>query len=324
MNVYKYLTVCLLGVLLLSACSTISGRPVPETPPPNEPVSSNTPTAEPGAKQTPGGQVIVGENAIVEEIQVMILESFPVQVNALVRGSLPDGCTTIGEITSTQEGDTFNITILTERPEEALCTEALVPFEETVSLDVASLPAGTYTVRAYDQTETFTLQTDNVIEEPATCPEPGAGEQQFTRRIEQTGAAFCFLFPQDFNILGSGAADFFQLIGPQHGEGPEPVSAGLTIATVEASGRSLQQYVQEKIEEYPDMTFTPQEITLDGEEAIRIDEFPGRFPQRMIFAERNGLVYELAFSPAEETFAEAKADMERLYEGVTNSWTFPK
>jgi hypothetical protein len=323
MKIPKYFPIFLLGFLLLSACGALSNAALPGHQPTAKPASSDTTTPEPDGEQPPSGEGIVGEKAIVEEIQVLILESFPVQVNALMRGSLPNGCTTIQAITSSREGNTFNITILTERPVGAVCSEALIPFEESVSLDVAQLLAGTYTVKAYDQTAVFTLQTDNVAQEPATCPEPSAGQLQFSRRIEQTGAAFCFLFPQDFNILGSGAPDFFQLIGPQYGEGPEPVSAGLTIATINASGRSLQQYVQEKLGEYPDMTITPEDIALGSESAISLDEFPGRLLHRMVFAERNGLIYELAFSPADEVFPEAKADMERLYESAISSWTFP-
>jgi hypothetical protein len=38
---------------------------------------------------------------------------------------------------------------------------AIVPFEETISLDVEGLPAGEYTVQYGDLYETFTLEQDN-------------------------------------------------------------------------------------------------------------------------------------------------------------------
>jgi hypothetical protein len=38
---------------------------------------------------------------------------------------------------------------------------AIVPFEEIISLDVEGLPAGEYTVKYGDLTETFTLEQDN-------------------------------------------------------------------------------------------------------------------------------------------------------------------
>jgi hypothetical protein len=250
------------------------------------------------------------------------MESFPVQVNAVISGSLRDGCTTIQKMVSQREGDNFTVTIFTQRPAELSCTEALVPFEETISLEVTGLPAGTYAVQAYDRTASFTLEVDNVIQEATSCQEPGADQQLFSRTIEQTGAAFCFLFPQDFNILGSGAPDFFQLIGPQYGQGPEPVSASLTIATLNPEGLSLEQYVQEKLDEYPDFTFSPQEITLDGEPAFIVDKYPGRLLHRMVYTEHGGLLYEIAFGPVEESIPEPTADMERLYELVMSSWGF--
>jgi hypothetical protein len=38
---------------------------------------------------------------------------------------------------------------------------AIVPFEETVSLDVEGLPAGEYTVEVGELSQTFTLEQDN-------------------------------------------------------------------------------------------------------------------------------------------------------------------
>lgn len=118
----------------------------------------------------PSGGVIEGQ-AVIEQIDLMILESFPVQVNANLSGNLADGCTTIDEtvITYVESTKTFEIAVSTTRPADALCTEALVPFEQNVSLDVLGLPAGDYTVRAGDASASFNLAVDNVIpdiEEP--------------------------------------------------------------------------------------------------------------------------------------------------------------
>jgi inhibitor of cysteine peptidase len=78
-----------------------------------------------------------------------------------VRGNLPDGCTYLDEFEVEREGDTFEIAVWTVRDPEAMCTMALVPFEETVSLDVAGLEAGEYTVVVQDQTASFRLDVDN-------------------------------------------------------------------------------------------------------------------------------------------------------------------
>jgi inhibitor of cysteine peptidase len=89
------------------------------------------------------------------------MESFPVQVSVDLSGYLPDGCTTIYEITAPREEQTFTIDIVTRKPVDVACTMAIVPFEETISLAVEDLPAGEYTVQYGDLYETFTLEQDN-------------------------------------------------------------------------------------------------------------------------------------------------------------------
>ncbi len=117
----------------------------------------------------PAGEPVSGDqdmvftsDAVVQEISVLIMESDPVQVRALLRGYLPDGCTSIYEVQTDREDDTFTVRIVTQRPDgEVACTMAIVPFDEEVDLDVAGLPAGEYTVRADEIRETFILDTDN-------------------------------------------------------------------------------------------------------------------------------------------------------------------
>jgi inhibitor of cysteine peptidase len=90
------------------------------------------------------------------------MESFPVQVKVNVTGNLPDGCTSIvGSKAEFIDNNTFVLSIYTERPEDLMCTMALVPFEESITLDVNGLAAGTYTVKGFDLEESFTLDVDN-------------------------------------------------------------------------------------------------------------------------------------------------------------------
>jgi hypothetical protein len=113
--------------------------------------------------------------ASVETIDILILESFPVQVNVVARGNLPDGCTTLDEVIQERDGNTFQVTITTVRPVGMECTEALVPFEKVVVLEVYGLLAGVYTVDVNGVTDTFELTVDNVPqEEPTIAPAPGS------------------------------------------------------------------------------------------------------------------------------------------------------
>ena len=104
-------------------------------------------------------------NATVESIEIMVLESFPVQIRVNASGYLPDGCTKVDGIVRGKEGNTFLVNIRTVRPANAFCTEAIVPFQEVISLDVYGLKAGIYNVDVNGVKGTFELQIDNIIKE---------------------------------------------------------------------------------------------------------------------------------------------------------------
>ncbi len=110
------------------------------------------------------GKFIYG-NATVESIEIMVLESFPVQIKVNARGFLPDGCTRIDEITKEKKENTFLVSIKTVRPADLFCTAAIVPFQEVISLDVYGLKAGIYKVDVNGVNGTFELVTDNIIPE---------------------------------------------------------------------------------------------------------------------------------------------------------------
>jgi len=111
--------------------------------------------------------VPVTGQAVVEELELTMLESFPVQVLAQVRGSLPDSCTTIEEIRVTRTQETFQLELITTRSQAEMCDQALQPFDEQIALDVVNLAAGSYAVRAGDIEASFNLDVDNVQAAPS-------------------------------------------------------------------------------------------------------------------------------------------------------------
>lgn len=100
--------------------------------------------------------------APVEEIEIVILESFPVQVQVIARGNLPDPCTEISEVFQEKEGNVFFVTIKTYRS-PGFCIQVIAPFEEIIPLEVYGLPAGTYTVDVNGAQGTFDLEVDNIL-----------------------------------------------------------------------------------------------------------------------------------------------------------------
>ena len=120
-----------------------------------------------GAKPTPAvdpgeGEPVTGGRAYIDSVEIQLLESFPLQAQAVISGNLSDGCTTIESIQEERADNAFTLTVVTARPADAVCTEALVPFTETVSLEILGLMAGDYTVAVGEQTASFNLATDNV------------------------------------------------------------------------------------------------------------------------------------------------------------------
>lgn len=148
-------TIAFFALLTLSLAACTSGAQPPASGGDPTPTGPANPTFPSG-----GGQ---GSTVYVDSIDILTLESFPVQMRAIVKGNLPDACTTISSASSQRDGNTFKIDIVTARPADAVCAQMLVPFEQTVTLDVVDLKAGSYTVTAGETTETFDLAVDNIL-----------------------------------------------------------------------------------------------------------------------------------------------------------------
>jgi inhibitor of cysteine peptidase len=142
-RLFGYLVIVLAVLPVLAACRA----PVPDT-----------------GGDMPQDQAVTTGEAPVKSIEILIMESFPVQVAVVARGELPDACTEVDQINQRVdlENDTLWVEITTVRPTDLACIQVLAPFEERIPLDVYGLPAGTYTVDVNGVTDTFTLSVDNV------------------------------------------------------------------------------------------------------------------------------------------------------------------
>lgn len=99
--------------------------------------------------------------AIVEEIDIRILESFPVQVHLVATGYLSNPCTEIYEIAQERGDFHFSVTITTYQS-LVPCIQIIKPFEEIIPLEVFGLPAGIYTVEVNGVQGTFDLEINNI------------------------------------------------------------------------------------------------------------------------------------------------------------------
>lgn len=152
------LLVLLLAVLALGVACSSSEEPAADGP-----VSAETPDAVSSTETY---------TAPVDSVEILIMESFPVQINVIAAGTLPDGCSTIDpDVEQTRSDTTYTVTLNAVRPADVVCTAEAVAFQEIIGLDVVDLPAGSYTVNVNGVTAGFTLDVDNSVQQPPT-PEP--------------------------------------------------------------------------------------------------------------------------------------------------------
>ena len=103
---------------------------------------------------TPTLATIEGDLLQIDSVDVLILESFPVQVNVVVRGTVPDACTQIGQVTQQRTDNQIEITVATTRDPNAFCAQVLTTVEETIAIP-GDFPPGDYAVTVNGVTESF-------------------------------------------------------------------------------------------------------------------------------------------------------------------------
>ena len=110
----------------------------------------------------PNQGVILNEVPI-NRIDIIKLESFPIYVNVVAQGNLPNNCTIIDQITEQKNGNTLTVKMTMTHQTNKVCTKVTKPFEEIIPLNVTGLSAGIYTVKINSIVDTFELNVDNII-----------------------------------------------------------------------------------------------------------------------------------------------------------------
>ena len=95
------------------------------------------------------------EDMPIEEVEVLLAESDPVQVTVEVTGWLLNGCIEHHETHQAQEGNTITIQITTILMEYGGCTAAVTEYQEQIF--IGALPAGDYKVIVNDVERNFRI-----------------------------------------------------------------------------------------------------------------------------------------------------------------------
>lgn len=281
-----------------------------------------TPTPAGGLSE-PGGTEFTSGQAEVESIEVLMMESFPVQVSVVVYGQHPDGCTQISNAEQEKLDDkTIGLTVYTIRPADVDCTQEVVPFEENIPLDVEGLPAGSYTVNVNGVTDTFEFTVDNfAAEDPGTtCPEGTADVTLFVNGQD----GYCLLHPAWYRASASQPGTAV-ISGPGLGTGGDQAEVFIMIDQLGSANGLLAEEIAEGQLSGVEDSGTDLDwgsINMGGETAITADGVPGTFPTRQAFVVHEDTAYVLTVGPIDDSLPAASREAELLWQTVVFSFRF--
>lgn len=109
---------------------------------------------DPQGDFNPPGELVYSNGAI-DSLDLLVMESFPPQFNAVVKGTLPDSCYEVYEINQQRVESRIIIDIRAVKPSDAVCEPIQKTFEELVSIHTDELTPGQYTVVAGSHQRTF-------------------------------------------------------------------------------------------------------------------------------------------------------------------------
>ncbi len=166
------------GLLWLTACGPVDpAAPIPpteavmpsttpqETPMPAVEKPTPTPEEAPVRGLLPPkpaiGEGMIQGMAYVDTVTVLA-EAAPGTATLQVLGNLADGCTELAGHESVVTDDQLAVTLYTSRDPNLMCTQALVPFDTVLTVD---LPDGPKTLAALDA-GTLTVSVNGVLAKP--------------------------------------------------------------------------------------------------------------------------------------------------------------
>lgn len=235
---HYFIVFCLLVLgLFLGGCASETSPTETITPAatPMDNTVTPAPTIEPSPMATATNALFTSE-AAVDDIQVSLLSTSPVEVQVTASGHYPDGCTETAEIVQDRNENIFMITVVTQRPTDAVCTEALVPFTETFMLqNVTNLAENVYTVQANGATAQFELELSslpNTDSELMAAVSPAAGTPDSTVTVTASG------FPANTTVdIGFGPVESeYAVIASGQTDDAGHLNTTVTVPETAASG----------------------------------------------------------------------------------------
>ncbi|GAB4513179.1 MAG: hypothetical protein OHK0046_13720 [Anaerolineae bacterium] len=217
-----------------------------------------------------------------------------------VMGNLPDGCTTISNVEINVDDRSIEISLWTERPLDLMCTQALVPYEYEIAVDVSDLEDGLYTV---DVNGVTTEYARGITGGAQAAPDDCGPDDDETVVFRNRDLGYCLRVPLDATIQGTYPSPLMLA---------EP-AAWIIISSAPADGRALDDITADIIARNEDATLT--EITLDNQPAALIERLP---ESRELVVINAGTVFRFTLRSDEETLETADA----FWTAVLDSFRF--
>lgn len=101
--------------------------------------------------------------APINSVEIVDSQTFPIQKILVVKGDLPNGCTYLNDPKQLRDGNVFYVS-LSMRTEGEVCTEALVPYEKNIVLNITNLPSGVYLVNINRREMSFEIEMQNSLD----------------------------------------------------------------------------------------------------------------------------------------------------------------
>lgn len=157
----RKITVMAILIILVTACaatpqSTPDVKNMPPTDTPEVPQATPTPTSPDTGDQgsqapvsplepIPGEEKMVRGSVFIDATDILLLESYPVQVILKVSGNLPTPCHALrAKVSEPNEKREIHVELYSLTDPGAICIQVLQPFETSIPL--GSYESGEYTI----------------------------------------------------------------------------------------------------------------------------------------------------------------------------------
>ena len=135
-------------LMMMTACTPALEATLPPdtviTSPPQDDMTAQAPEEDPLLPQ-PGDSKFRRANVYIQEVGLVIRESYPPQISLNISGELPTPCHRLrATVNEPDVNNKINVDVYTIVNPDLMCTEDLKPFSE--SIDLGTFPSGHYSV----------------------------------------------------------------------------------------------------------------------------------------------------------------------------------